>query len=83
MDSLPTLHERLAEAQAAGCTTMVLDVDDLLHLDAAAVRDLALARQHAGYTLTVVNAGGQVAEQLKDSELVQEMAGAGATGGRS
>ncbi|GAA2708253.1 AGE family epimerase/isomerase [Actinoplanes palleronii] len=83
LDGLPALHERLAEAQAAGCTTMVLDVHDLRHLDPAAARDLAVTRQHAGFALTLVNAVGQVAEQLKDSDLGSELAGAGATGGRS
>ncbi|MFC4063386.1 AGE family epimerase/isomerase [Actinoplanes subglobosus] len=84
LTTLPQLHDRLAEARDAGCTAIMLDAADLMHIDGEAVRDLAMTRQHENYTLTVVNAAGQPAEQLNDTELIQELAGAGAgaTGGR-
>ncbi|MBW6435015.1 AGE family epimerase/isomerase [Actinoplanes hulinensis] len=77
LNTMPALHARLDEARRIGCTAITLDAADLMHLDSAAVRDLALTRQHADYTLAVVNATGQVAEQLRDSELIQELATTG------
>ena len=53
------------------------------------MRYLALTKQHQDFALEVTGAKGQVAQQLKDSELYQELAMAGARpsrgskGGRS
>jgi mannose/cellobiose epimerase-like protein (N-acyl-D-glucosamine 2-epimerase family)/anti-anti-sigma regulatory factor len=77
LTTLPVLQERLDEARRAGCTTITLDAADLKHLDSAAVRDLALTLQHSGYTVAFVNAGGQVAGQLRDTDLVHELATTG------
>jgi anti-anti-sigma regulatory factor len=74
---LPALKEQVEAALTAGARTLSLDVSDLIYLDPDAVRYLALTRQHRDITLTVAGAKGQVAEELRDSELNEELATAG------
>ena len=74
---LPTLREQFEAALATGCHSLSIDLTDLVYLDPEAVRYLALTKQHNEVTLTVLGARGQVAEELRDSELDQELATAG------
>ncbi|MFD0520077.1 STAS domain-containing protein [Paractinoplanes durhamensis] len=81
---LSVLREQVEAALTAGCDTISFDVTDLVYLDPQAVRYLALTKQHREFTLDVIGAKGQVAQQLQDSELYQELATAGGRkGGRS
>ena len=74
---LPALKEQVEAALTAGARTIALDVTDLIYLDPDAVRYLALTRQHRDITLTVIGAKGQVADEVRDSELNEELTTAG------
>jgi len=86
---LSVLFEQVEAALAAGSDTISIDMTDLVYLDPQAVRYLTLTKQHREFTLDITGAKGQVAQQLQDSELYQELATAGARpargrkGGRS
>ena len=86
------LHKLRAQVEAAftaNCDTISIDVTDLVYLDPQAVRYLALTKQHRDFALEIIGAKGQVAQQIQDSELFQELVIAGAKpargsmGGRS
>jgi hypothetical protein len=86
---LAVLREQIEAALTAGCDTISIDATDLVYLDPQAVRYLAVTKQHQDFRLEVAGAKGQVAQQLQDSELYQELATVGARpareskGGRS
>jgi mannose/cellobiose epimerase-like protein (N-acyl-D-glucosamine 2-epimerase family) len=75
---LAVLREQVEAALTAGCDTISIDATDLVYLDPQAVRYLALTKQHQDFALDISGAKGQVAQQLQDSELNQELATAGA-----
>jgi hypothetical protein len=75
---LAVLREQVEAALTAGCGTISIDATDLVYLDPQAVRYLALTKQHQDFALDFTGAKGQVAQILKDSELYQELATAGA-----
>jgi hypothetical protein len=79
---LAVLRDQVEAAFTAGSTTISLDATDLVYLDPQAVRYLASAKQHRDVTLDIVGAKGQVAQELQDSELYQELATAGARSAR-
>jgi mannose/cellobiose epimerase-like protein (N-acyl-D-glucosamine 2-epimerase family) len=81
-DGLSALRTQIDAALSAGCTSIVIDATDLVYLDPQAVRYLAMTKQHQDVLLSVIGAKGQVAQEIKDSELDQELATAG-KGGRS
>ncbi|BCJ50546.1 hypothetical protein Asp14428_20210 [Actinoplanes sp. NBRC 14428] len=68
------LRDQVDEALDGGARTVVLEAGDLVYLDPEAVRYLATAKQHRDFQLTVTGARGQVAEELRASELDQELA---------
>jgi hypothetical protein len=80
---LAVLREQVEAALTADCGTIVIDVEDLVYLDPQAVRYLAVTKQHQDFALQINGAKGQVAQQLKDSELDQELATVGARPARS
>jgi hypothetical protein len=86
---LSVLRDQIEAALTAGCDKISIEMTDLVYLDPQAVRYLALTKQHQDFALEVTGAQGQVAQQLQDSELYQELAAAGAgpargrEGGRS
>jgi anti-anti-sigma regulatory factor len=86
---LSVLREQVEAALSAGSDAITIDMTDLVYLDPQAVRYLALTKQHRDFVLEVTGAKGQVAQQLQDSELYQELATAGmrsargSKGGRS
>ena len=71
------LREQLDGALDSGAQTVVLETDDLVYLDPEAVRYLALAKQHRDFRLAVTGAHGQVADELADSELNEELVAVG------
>jgi mannose/cellobiose epimerase-like protein (N-acyl-D-glucosamine 2-epimerase family) len=75
--NLGVLREQVEAALAASCQAITIDVARLEYLAPEAVRYLALTKQHRDFTLRIVGEQGQVAEQLRDSELYQELALAG------
>lgn len=77
-EDLAVLREQVEAALSAGCDSISIDATDLVYLDSQAVRYLALTKQHQDFALDVTGAKGQVAQQLQDSELYQELATAGA-----
>jgi mannose/cellobiose epimerase-like protein (N-acyl-D-glucosamine 2-epimerase family) len=79
---LSVLREQVEAALSAGCDVISIDMTDLVYLDPQAVRYLALTKQHQDFVLEVTGAKGQVAQQLQDSELYQELATAGARSAR-
>ena len=86
---LGVLREQVEAALTAGCDTISIDATDLVYLDPQAVRYLAVTKQHQDFALEFTGAKGQVAQELQDTELYQELATAGARpargskGGRS
>jgi mannose/cellobiose epimerase-like protein (N-acyl-D-glucosamine 2-epimerase family)/anti-anti-sigma regulatory factor len=79
---LDTLKQQVDAAIAARATTIALDVSNLTYLDPEGVRYLALVKQHNTVALSVTGGRGQVADLLRDSELDQELVGAGKPAGR-
>lgn len=71
------LREQLEGALDGGAHTVVLETDDLVYLDPEAVRYLAVAKQHRDFRLAVTGAQGQVADELTDSEIIEELVAAG------
>jgi anti-anti-sigma regulatory factor len=76
---LTVLRAQIEAALTEGCTSISIDVSDLVYLDPQAVRYLAVTKQHQNFDLQITGAKGQVAQQLQDSELNQELV----KGGRS
>jgi anti-anti-sigma regulatory factor len=74
---LPVLQDQVQAALDGGCSTLVLDVQDLVYLDIEAVRYLAMLKQHHDIALSIAGAQAQVAQILRDSELDQELVAAG------
>jgi mannose/cellobiose epimerase-like protein (N-acyl-D-glucosamine 2-epimerase family) len=74
---LRVLSEQVEAALAARCQAITMDVTDLVYLDPEAVRYVAVTKQHQDFALRIIGAKGQVAQQLRDSELYQELALAG------
>jgi hypothetical protein len=81
-EDLSVLREQVDAALSAGCDEISIDMTDLVYLDPQAVRYLAITKQHQDFALDVTGAKGQVAQQLQDSELYQELATAGARSAR-
>ncbi|MBT8227805.1 MAG: AGE family epimerase/isomerase [Dactylosporangium sp.] len=72
-DGLDTLRNLVEPAIASGCTSLVLELDDLTYLGSEATRYLAMLKQQHPIALTVTGATGQPAQELVDSELDQEL----------
>jgi hypothetical protein len=70
---LGTLRAELDAALDGGARAVVLETDALVYLDPEAVRYLATAKQHRDFQLTITGAQGQVAAEIHDSELDQEL----------
>ncbi|GGK99667.1 AGE family epimerase/isomerase [Mangrovihabitans endophyticus] len=70
---LPVLQRAMEDALTAGSTRIVLDATDLVYLASEATRYLAVLKQQRDFTLQVDGAAGQVAQELCDSELNQEL----------
>jgi mannose/cellobiose epimerase-like protein (N-acyl-D-glucosamine 2-epimerase family) len=68
------LRREVDAALDGGAGAVVLDVGSLVYLDPEAVRYLATTLQHREFRLTVTGAQGQVADELRASELDQELA---------
>jgi hypothetical protein len=79
---LAVLRDQVEAALAAGCSTITIDATDMVYLDPQAVRYLAVTKQHQDFALDIIGAQGQVAQELKDTELYQELATAGARAAR-
>jgi hypothetical protein len=74
---LPVLREQVEAALDAGCKRITLETGDLVYLDPEAIRYLAVVKQQRDFALAVTGAAGQVAQELNDSELDQELARTG------
>jgi mannose/cellobiose epimerase-like protein (N-acyl-D-glucosamine 2-epimerase family) len=79
---LAGLREQVEAALSADCHTITIDATDLVYLDPQAVRYLTLTKQHQDFALRIDGAKGQVAQQLRDSELYQELVAAGSPSAR-
>jgi hypothetical protein len=75
---LGKLREQIEAALIANCDTITIDVTDLVYLDPQAVRYLTLTKQHQDFALEITGAKGQVEQEVRDSELYQELVTAGA-----
>jgi len=73
-DRLPVLREAMEAALDRGCRQVVLENRDLIYLDPQATRYLAVLKQQREFDLRCVGAAGQVEQELRDSELSQELA---------
>jgi hypothetical protein len=70
---LGALRDAMEGALAQGSRRIELDATDLVYLDPEATRYLALLKQERDVELAVSGAAGQVAQELGDSELNQEL----------
>ncbi|MET0426192.1 MAG: AGE family epimerase/isomerase [Actinoplanes sp.] len=77
VDDLARLREQIEAALAANCDSIIIDAADLVYLDPQAVRYLALTKQHQDFALKITGAKGQVEQEIKDSEIYQELVPAG------
>ncbi|MET0496022.1 MAG: hypothetical protein ABW000_23080, partial [Actinoplanes sp.] len=77
VDDLARLREQIEAAVAANCDSIIIDAADLVYLDPQAVRYLALTKQHQDFALKITGAKGQVEQEIKDSEIYQELVPAG------